>query len=87
MMSLQAGTSTASTAPGLVLRDTGIAETERFMRLPEVVAVCGLPASSIYDRMRRGEFPKPVPLAGKSVAWLSSEIRQWMQSRIASRRT
>lgn len=87
MMSPQAGTSTACTAPGLVLRDTGTAETERFMRLPEVVAVCGLPASSIYDRMRRSDFPKPVPLAGKSVAWLSSEIRQWMQSRIASRRT
>lgn len=87
MMSPQAGTSTACTVPGLVLYDTGTAEAERFMRLPEVVAVCGLPASSIYDRMRRGDFPKPVPLAGKSVAWLSSEIRQWMQSRIASRRT
>lgn len=57
------------------------------MRLPEVTAICGLSVSSIYDRMRRGDFPKPVPLAGKSVAWLSSEIRQWMQSRIASRRT
>ncbi|WP_235679939.1 helix-turn-helix transcriptional regulator [Cupriavidus necator] len=57
------------------------------MRLPEVIAVCGLPASSIYDGMRRGDFPKPVPLAGKSVAWLSSEIRQWMESRIAARRT
>ncbi|WP_255371065.1 AlpA family transcriptional regulator [Cupriavidus sp. YR651] len=56
------------------------------MRLPEVTAVCGMSASSIYDRIRRGDFPKPVPLAGKSVAWLSSEIRQWMQSRIASRR-
>ena len=87
MMSPQAGTSTACTVPGLVLHDTGTAEAVRFMRLPEVVAVCGLPASSIYDRMRRGDFPKPVPLAGKSVAWLSSEIRQWMQSRIASRRT
>lgn len=87
MISSQAGTSTACTALGLVLRDTGAVEAERFMRLPEVVAVCGLPASSIYDRMRRGDFPKPVPLASKSVAWLSSEIRQWMQSRIASRRT
>lgn len=87
MMSPQAGTSPACTVPGLVLRDAGTAEAERFMRLPEVVAVCGLPASSIYDRMRRVDFPKPVPLAGKSVAWLSSEIRQWMQSRIASRRT
>ncbi|EHP41250.1 prophage CP4-57 regulatory [Cupriavidus basilensis OR16] len=58
---------------------------ERFMRLPEVIATCGLSRSSIYDGMRRGDFPQPVPLGGKSVAWLSSEIRQWMDSRIAAR--
>lgn len=60
-------------------------EPERFLRLREVVALCGLPASSLYDSMRRGTFPKPVPLAGKSVAWLSSEIQEWMRTRIAAR--
>lgn len=58
---------------------------ERFMRLPEVSATCGLPTSSIYDGMRRGDFPKPVPLTGKSVAWLASEIHEWMASRVAAR--
>ncbi|MDB0564810.1 helix-turn-helix transcriptional regulator [Ralstonia solanacearum] len=60
---------------------------ERFMRLPEVSATCGLPTSSIYDGVRRGDFPKPVPLTGKSVAWLGSEIYEWMASRIAARQT
>lgn len=87
MISSHAGTSTACSAHGLALHRAGAAEPERFMRLREVIAVCGLPASSIYDGMRRGDFPKPVPLAGKSVAWLSSEIRQWMESRIAARQT
>lgn len=87
MISSHAGTSTACSAHGLALHGAGASEPERFMRLPEVMAVCALPASSIYDGMRRGDFPKPVPLAGKSVAWLSSEIRQWMESRIAARRT
>ncbi|MHA6844255.1 helix-turn-helix transcriptional regulator [Ralstonia syzygii] len=63
------------------------APAERFMRLPEVSATCGLPTSSIYDGVRRGDFPKPVPLTGKSVAWLASEIREWMASRIAARQT
>lgn len=86
MISSHAGASKAYSSPGLLLLD-GTSEPERFIRLREVVGICGLPASSIYDKMRRGDFPKPVPLAGKSVAWLSSEIRQWMQSRIASRQT
>ncbi|MHA6822188.1 helix-turn-helix transcriptional regulator [Ralstonia pseudosolanacearum] len=60
---------------------------ERFMRLPEVSATCGLPTSSIYDGVRRGDFPKPVPLTRKSVAWLASEIHQWMATRIAARQS
>ncbi|MDM8358824.1 helix-turn-helix transcriptional regulator [Pandoraea communis] len=55
------------------------------MRLPEVMAVCGLPMSTVYDGVRRGDFPKPVPLTGKNVAWLASEIRHWMETRIAAR--
>lgn len=87
MIGSHAGTSTACSAHGRAVHGARAPEPERFMRLPEVIAVCGLPTSSIYDGMRRGDFPKPVPLAGKSVAWLSSEIRQWMESRIAARRT
>ena len=87
MIGSHAEKSAACSAHGFAFHGTCTSEPERFMRLPEVIAVCGLPASSIYDGMRRGDFPKPVPLAGKSVAWLSSEIRQWMESRIAARRT
>ncbi|MBV8271633.1 MAG: AlpA family transcriptional regulator [Cupriavidus sp.] len=88
MVSSHAGTSKALDARGIPLHRADaadVAEPERFMRLPEVMAVCGLPSSTVYDCMRRGAFPKPVPLGGKSVAWLSSEIRQWMDSRVAAR--
>lgn len=63
------------------------APTERFMRLPEVMATCGLPMSSLYDAVRRGDFPKPVPLSRKSVGWLASEVQQWMAQRIAARQS
>ncbi|MFA1667573.1 helix-turn-helix transcriptional regulator [Chromobacterium piscinae] len=56
-----------------------------FMRLPEVISTCGLSRSSVYDAIKRGSFPAPVSLGGKSVAWLSSEIDVWMAGRIAAR--
>ncbi|MFA1667575.1 helix-turn-helix transcriptional regulator [Chromobacterium piscinae] len=55
------------------------------MRLPEVISTCGLSRSSVYDAIKRGSFPAPVSLGGKSVAWLSSEIDSWMAGRIAAR--
>ncbi|MGC0155276.1 helix-turn-helix transcriptional regulator [Chromobacterium vaccinii] len=57
----------------------------RFLRLPEVITTCGLSRSSVYDAIKRGHFPAPVSLGGKSVAWLSSEIEGWMSERIAAR--
>lgn len=58
---------------------------DRFMRLPEVINTCGLSRSTIYDLISREQFPSQISLGGKNVAWLASEIDDWMQSRIAQR--
>lgn len=58
---------------------------ERFLRRPEVERVTGLSRSTIYDKMDRGEFPKPVPLTAGSVGWLEFEIEAWQKTRIAAR--
>jgi prophage regulatory protein len=57
----------------------------RFLRLPEVLNQIGMSRSSMYDAIKRGDFPAPIPLGGKSVAWLSTEIETWMASRVAAR--
>lgn len=58
------------------------------LRLPEVMRRVGLSRSVIYERIRRGAFPKPVNLGGHAVGWLESEINQWINSRVViSRRT
>jgi len=54
---------------------------DRFMRLPEVRAACGLGSSTIYRHIAAGTFPKPVRLSETAVAWYESEIRAWQQSR------
>ncbi|MFU9135732.1 helix-turn-helix transcriptional regulator [Erwinia tasmaniensis] len=58
---------------------------DRFMRLPEVISICGLSRSTIYDLICREQFPSQISLGGKNVAWLASEIDDWMQARIAQR--
>ena len=59
--------------------------TERFMRLPEVISSVGLCKAEIYGRISRGEFPEPVKLGRVSV-WLQSEIRRWIDERVAEYR-
>jgi prophage regulatory protein len=57
----------------------------RFMRLTEVIRDTGLGRSSIYKRIAEGVFPKPVPLGGRTVGWVSDEIEAWILERIEER--
>ena len=57
----------------------------RLMRLTEVIKDTGLGRSSIYKRIAQGEFPKPVPLGGRAVGWVSDEIEAWILERIEER--
>ena len=57
---------------------------ERIMRIPEVVEVTGLSRTTIWRRVKSGDFPAPVRLgnlATRSVGWRESEIRKWIESR------
>jgi prophage regulatory protein len=49
----------------------------RFLRLNEVLAICGKSRSSVYNATKKGDFPKPVKLCGRSSAWIKSEVEQW----------
>lgn len=57
------------------------------LRRPDVERITGLSRSSIYAMMKIGEFPQSIPLTGRIVAWLQSEILEWVQSRIEIRKT
>ena len=54
---------------------------ERILRRPDVEAQTGLSCSTIYDWMKRGEFPKPVALGSRMVGWRESEIEAWLEAR------
>jgi prophage regulatory protein len=58
----------------------------RFVRLKEVLSICGKSRSSVYEAIKKGEFPKPIKLRGRSSAWIKSEIDHWVQSCIRASR-
>jgi predicted DNA-binding transcriptional regulator AlpA len=57
-----------------------------FIRLKEVLSICGKSRSSIYASIKDGKFPAPIKVGGRSSAWLKSEVLQWAQRCIASSR-
>lgn len=57
---------------------------QRYIRRPEVELLTGLSRSTIYRMMDTGEFPKPIKLTKKAVAWREAEILEWLASRPAA---
>ncbi|MEP7247853.1 MAG: AlpA family transcriptional regulator [Gammaproteobacteria bacterium] len=55
-----------------------------FLRLRQVVSVTGLSRMTIWRLERAGGFPQPRQLGARSVAWLQSEVEQWIESRPAT---
>lgn len=52
------------------------------LRLPEVKNRTGLSRSTIYLRVAKGNFPKPVSLGGRAVGWVEAEVTQWLQDQV-----
>ncbi|WP_418114415.1 AlpA family transcriptional regulator [Vibrio scophthalmi] len=57
----------------------------RLIRLQEVQAMTGLSRSSMYRFIERDEFPSQFSLGDRAVAWVESEVRDWIANRIESR--
>lgn len=64
-------------------------QSRRFLRLRDVKHQVGLGRSAIYQKIKAGEFPSPYSLSenGRAVGWLSSEIEDYITSRIKAARS
>ena len=59
-----------------------------FLRLKQVKVVTGMSRSWIYDAMKRGDFPSPISLSVRAVAWDSASVAEWQAQRmLKSRKT
>jgi len=55
------------------------------IRIKEVMSMTGLSKSSIYTYKSKGEFPNPIQLSARSVAWVRVDIEQWILDKINNR--
>jgi prophage regulatory protein len=54
------------------------------LRQQQVRDLTGLSRSTLYKLISEGDFPSPIQLAGRSVAWDSLAVNAWIESRIAA---
>lgn len=57
----------------------------RLIKLRDVMHLTGLAQSTVYKYITDGTFPKPVSLGKRNVAWVESEIQDWIKERIMAR--
>ena len=52
------------------------------LRMSSVVRLTGLGRSTIYRLMATREFPRPVRLSARAVAWRREELDRWSEARV-----
>ena len=57
---------------------------QHILRLPEVQKSTGYSISSIYAHIKQGTFPTQVRLGPRAVGWLESDIKTWLEARMAA---
>ena len=60
-------------------------QSNRYLRLPEVINRTGLSKDSIYRLGKKGTFPKPIKLGERASAWPECEVIAALDARKAER--
>ena len=60
--------------------------SHNLIRLPEVQRRTGYSKAWIYRLTSQGRFPKSVKIGSRSIAFIESEIDEWINQRIAESR-
>lgn len=58
---------------------------EVLQKLQDVINATALSRSSIYLKISEGNFPRPLKLGTRAVAWRASDIQRWISERPESR--
>ncbi len=58
--------------------------TDTLLRRPDVETLTGLSRAWIYAAMARGEFPRPLRIGKRAVAWPRSVVDAWIEAQKAA---
>ena len=65
---------------------TKTSQSPTLIRRPEVLQRCGISNSTLHRLINAGNFPAPIQLGPRSVAWVESEVILWIEQRIEASR-
>lgn len=57
---------------------------DKVIRLKAAKDWTGLSRSTIYAMMKSGEFPKSILIGSRAIGWLESDIKDWVDARVAA---
>lgn len=60
--------------------------TNRLIRLKEVLHLVGCARSTLYKWISEGKFPKPIKLGKRMSAWRLSQVEEFIQKLMCSNR-
>lgn len=50
----------------------------RILRWDDILRMSELSKSTIYLYIKKGIFPRPIPLLGRTIGWNEAEFNQWL---------
>ncbi|WP_353960383.1 helix-turn-helix transcriptional regulator [Halomonas maura] len=56
-----------------------------FLRKQDVIERCAISPSTLHRQIQAGQFPAPVQLGPRSVAWYEDEIECWITAKMQER--
>lgn len=59
---------------------------KRLLRIKSVQSVTGLSRSTLYNKITLGEFPAPIRIGARAVAWLADDVARWIDERVSAAR-
>ena len=51
---------------------------KRLLRMNEVLRIVGLGKTNLYSKLKRHEFPQPLSLGARAIAWRAEDIDEWI---------
>ena len=53
----------------------------KIIRKAQVLELVGMKSTWLHERVKAGEFPRPVRLGERAVGWRQSDVEAWLESR------
>jgi len=57
----------------------------KFIRMEELLKICGMSRSTVDQAIKDGKFPAPVKLGLRATAWVEDEVQTWAKERVRAR--